>query len=595
MSAPLPSLRFARVPEESDVPIPPISVRYFYSSPLAIDDPLAPLPPPSSTANTTFKSAPRPFSNFDNAALEKAWLDVRQRTIKHAEEQRSEKRRSRSGTAGSSNTLSAGGPSLAALRKPPNLGRNKSHGPDSPSASPAIKPRAIPPGEGQGARRRSGSASGDASVAGSYRGGIDPGEGSLPTLEPSSITKNPFIRAPARLEAKGGDAGSRPTSVRPSARPIDSYNWGEDTFLSPDTPRDKSTVRESDTPKPAEASAAKVPVGVSRLHNVTFPEFQMEPIYWSPVGDIAPVIRGTWFYYENLLPVEPEIANLLESGYISLQVWTQTWTDELNSAVEVGAAGESKILHELWPQKTELPPSRPHSVQRSGSVLVENNLDIAATSPEKERQEIAATAGDLIDISTGTSGQDHRAAGTALWGRDGIIREYKTAGVLYANEKDAYILRPNLQPSEYHGRRPLANNIRKNRSVGVRVIRGFDQELWKRLHPVKKSARIKKARQGVSSSNAGISPELRQQVDPALAESERPEVTDLVLVIHGIGQKLSERVESYHFTHAINSFRREMNVELGDESVKMNLRKGMGGIMVLPVCLKCSTFSHYRS
>jgi hypothetical protein len=586
MPAPPSSLRFARIPDESHAIPPPISVRYFYSSPLAIDDPLAPLPPPSSTTTATFKHPPRPFSNFDNAALEKAWLDVRQRTIKHAEEHKSEKRRSRSGTAGSSNILLAGGPSLAALRKPATLGRNKSHGPDSPSASPLIKPRSIPPGDENTARRRSGTVSGEASVAGSYRGGTDTGEGSLPTVEPSSITGNPFIRAPARAEGRNADPGSRSTSVRPSARPLDSYNWGEDTFLPPDTPRDKSIARESDAPKPPTVPAAKVAVGVSRLHNVTFPEFQMEPIYWSPVGDIAPVVRGTWFYYENLLPVEPEIANLLEAGYISLQVWTQTWTDELNSAVEVGAAGETKILHELWPQKSEPPPSRPSSIRRSGSVLVENNLDITATSPEKERQEIAASAGDLIDISTGISGQDHKAAGTPMWGRDGIIREYKNAGVLYSNGRDAYILRPNLQPSEYHGRRPLANNIRKNRSIGVRVMRGFDQKLWERLHPTRRTAKMKKARAGVSSSSDGISPEFRQQVDPTIAESDRPEVTDLVLVIHGIGQKLSERVESYHFTHAINTFRREMNVELGDESVKLNLRREMGGIMVLPVCFE---------
>ncbi|KAK5136733.1 hypothetical protein LTR04_004514, partial [Oleoguttula sp. CCFEE 6159] len=82
---------------------------------------------------------------------------------------------------------------------------------------------------------------------------------------------------------------------------------------------------------------------------------------------------------------------------------------------------------------------------------------------------------------------------------------------------------------------------------------------------------------------SGAPPNRRQKSDPTLALSERPKVTDLVLVIHGIGQKLSERIESYHFTHAINSFRREVNVELGTSSVKANLRKDMGGIMVLPV------------
>ena len=50
-----------------------------------------------------------------------------------------------------------------------------------------------------------------------------------------------------------------------------------------------------------------------------------------------------------------------------------------------------------------------------------------------------------------------------------------------------------------------------------------------------------------------------------------------------IGQKLSEKVASYHFTYAINAFRREVNVELTDETVKPWLRKDLGNVMVLPV------------
>jgi pimeloyl-ACP methyl ester carboxylesterase len=60
-------------------------------------------------------------------------------------------------------------------------------------------------------------------------------------------------------------------------------------------------------------------------------------------------------------------------------------------------------------------------------------------------------------------------------------------------------------------------------------------------------------------------------------------VTDLVLVIHGIGQKFAERVESFHFTHAINAFRRAVNFELGREPVKSLLRPGQHGVMILPV------------
>jgi hypothetical protein len=94
---------------------------------------------------------------------------------------------------------------------------------------------------------------------------------------------------------------------------------------------------------------------------------------------------------------------------------------------------------------------------------------------------------------------------------------------------------------------------------------------------------LSKAEEGVSTSQAGAPLNARQKSDPTIALSNRPKVSDLVLVIHGIGQKLSERVESYHFTYAMNVLRREFNVELGTPAVKSHLRKDMGGVMLLPV------------
>jgi hypothetical protein len=575
-SAPNPYRRASGPSDESKPPR--INVRYFYTSPLAIDDPLSPVPLPVTGTATTSKQAPRPFSSFDNAALEKSWLEVRQKLLKQAAAAKNEQgQRSRAGTANSTQLTTA----LTALRKP------KSVASGSPANSPRIGPRKIPPNNDNLNRR-----SGDGSLSSSYRA-VELGEGSLPTVDTSSTTGNPFIRAPTRpektLELLGTSTKSRSTSARPTARPnsglIDSYNWGEDTFgVEPVQSRNQSKTREPLTPRLKEDKiSATIPVGVSRLHSVLFPSLQMEPIYWLPVKDVAPVQRATWFYADNMMPVETDVANLLELGYVEMQAWTETWKDELNSAIEVGAAGETKILHRLWPAKAKVKPAK------SGSSVIE--VDMTSGPPlspqddihDKEKREILATASELIDIANGPDGPDNKAAGITPWGRDGALRYYKTAGVIYANDKDAYILRPNLQPSDYYGRRPFAQHIRKGRNIGVRVVRGFDEILWGNLHRKQNSPSAKKAAEGVSSSAAGVSPNDRRETDPTLAESERPEVTDLVLVIHGIGQKLSERMESYHFTHSINSFRREANVELGNDKVKPSLRDDCGGIMILPV------------
>ncbi|KAF2089155.1 hypothetical protein K490DRAFT_38513 [Saccharata proteae CBS 121410] len=525
-------------------PAPAVPVRFFYTSPLAIDDPLSPLPPPATGASAVSKHPPRPFSVYDNEQLDVAWNDLRRKLLKYNEEAGGEKAtRKRGYTLPASREISqkrgqASG-TYGSLRERPTRGTGQDDGASSDDGLQIASLKAL-----------------DNTTE------LDLSTGT------SATTGNPFVRAPSRQ------------NIRPLAH-VDSYNWGDDG--DPSSPDSKSPKLQAKDNVP-EGPSAKVPVGISRLHEVVMPTLQMEPIYWSPVNDVAAVLRGTWFYKDSMLPVEPEIANLLEAGYVELQPWTQTWRDELESAVEVGADGEMKILHRLWPEKPlRRLDSRPGTSRDAEVTGFQSNLENIERSPEKDREDAVEHAADMIDISNGPDGPDNKAAGVATWGRDGRKRQYLTAGVIYADEKEAYILSEKLQPSSYYGRRPLANYIRKNRKIGVHVTRGFDQEIWDTLHPQKKGPKATKARENVSTSQSGAPPNRRQKYDAALAQSERPQVTDLVLVIHGIGQKLSERIESYHFTHAINALRREFNVELGTDSIKTHLRKDLGGIMVLPV------------
>lgn len=289
----------------------------------------------------------------------------------------------------------------------------------------------------------------------------------------------------------------------------------------------------------------------------------MEPIYWAPVNDVAAVVRATWFYKETMMPVEVDVANLLEAGYVTLRPWTQTWRDELDSAVSVGAEGEMKVLHRLWPDRVAARPSTATSLQAA------DGPDAAEKQPEDDVNQARAMiehftfSGYAADGAAGQSDiPDHRASGTTAYGRDGQQRRYHTAGIIYADSTEACILRPNLQPSAYYGRRPLANYIRRGRKLGVCVVRGFSQTAWDQLHRAPASTATHSA--------------------TADADHMQP-VTDLVLVIHGIGQKLSRRMESYHFTYAMNAFRRSMNFELRSDRARPYLRRDMGGIEVLPV------------
>lgn len=555
---------------------PEIPVRYFYTSPLAIDDPLSPLPPPP-TGTSTKRQPPRPFSEYDNDAIQESWLELRKKILKHNEEL---------GEKDSNGRGTPTNPAVARLKRKRGASTSSDEGsthgrdiPGSRSASRGQYSRSAEVAE----RRRPGSSGG--SQGPTLSGSLKALEiGQISPLEPAT-TGTPFIRAPSRGNIS---KAWKPAPLEGGNRPIiheqDSYKWDDDMEPALSLNKDKGPARRPSKPKAG--PSAKVPVGVSRLHHVVMDaeSIRMEPIYWSPLSDVAQIVRGTWFYKDSMMPVEVEVANMLEAGYLEMRPWTQTWKDELNSAVEVGAFGEMKILHTLWPEKPKQPDSRPSTSQQMLTTgLVQSTLPEEDDDPEKERREIVENACDLIDISTGPDGPDHKAAGDLQYGADGRKRLYLKAGVIFAKDDEAYILKPTLQPSDYYGRRPLANYIRKGRSIGVCVVRGFDQAIWDKLHPSKNTPKVDAAYKGVSSSHGGAPPNRRQKTDPELAQSERPKVTDLVLVIHGIGQKLSERMETFHFTHAMNAFRRETNVELGTPDVKRHLRESMGGIMVLPV------------
>jgi hypothetical protein len=158
---------------------------------------------------------------------------------------------------------------------------------------------------------------------------------------------------------------------------------------------------------------------------------------------------------------------------------------------------------------------------------------------------------------------------------------YSRADVFYKDGAAAFLLKPSQKPSAYYGRKPVAK-IMKGLTVGTPVVRGFDRAAWEKVHDKRASSRIKEVK--TESHVAGLRQATEQGGCPGCQlDKDRGQVTDLILMAHGIGQKLSDRVESFHFTHAVNSFRRDINIELERPSVKAVLRPEQNGIMVLPV------------
>lgn len=263
-----------------------------------------------------------------------------------------------------------------------------------------------------------------------------------------------------------------------------------------------------------------------------------------------------------MMPVDPAVANKLETGYRELRPYSETWQVELGCAVEVGPLGEEKVSHQLWPKM----PDSTNSKSIMTDHFVSGNPFCAARCYRGE----AAAEGTLLPEANEDTSEDLQTS-----------RKFAQYSVIYKDAKKAFLLKPSLRPSAYYGRRPVAKIV-KGVTVGIPVVRGFDDKAWERIH---QNQQVRPAKPQ-SAGSATSKPSGGTQRGPCAAceaEKERGQVTDLVLVIHGIGQKYAERVESFHFTHAINAFRRAINIELGSEAVRGVRRQGQNGIMVLPV------------
>ncbi|KAF7156658.1 hypothetical protein CNMCM5623_000331 [Aspergillus felis] len=475
---------------------PKVRAQFFYTSSLPIDDPLSALPPPSSSQIASNERAPpQPFSVKDNIALEEAWRDLRQTRKERAAGPKKPPsivrnasiavpgRESASDTGRSRHTGSRGDGSLTGIDESPPNGHTSSTN-DQPFRASRGESNDGVGGAGDGTswgrsqvgsaedigsdnhnqRKRGLSLSGQHNAAKRVAGTPSPSEnpsmggfegGSLPgkSSHDTSISGSPFARA--HIAQSQSPLGRSVESVSSkggnSEVPPEPYHAGSHHIVTKPSDLRNSVEQDSSSGGPIMEAGAVDQDDTSQLR------VPMKPIYWSPLHDESNVLRATWFYKNTMLPVETELANKLEDGYIYLKPWTDTWQDELNSCVENGADAEMKIVHKLWPKPDTKSSSTPTS--RPGS----------------------SGQGNAAPDSDSPTFEENRAAGGPT----------------------------------------------------------------------------------------------------ALTEAAKPFLNSSVIYVDG--QKLSERMESFHFTHAINAFRRNINMELNNEPVWHHVRRDHGGIMALPV------------
>lgn len=128
--------------------------------------------------------------------------------------------------------------------------------------------------------------------------------GTIPVRPPAAedgISGRPFVRVETEAASSGRStpaSSARHYAPAGGGTPADpsvssTHAKAADDLGTKPSNRAQSLSRDV---KMSPRDSVEIPVGISKLHMVSLPILQMKPIYWSPVNDIAIVLRATWFY-----------------------------------------------------------------------------------------------------------------------------------------------------------------------------------------------------------------------------------------------------------------------------------------------------------
>ncbi|RMZ81679.1 hypothetical protein DV737_g2352, partial [Chaetothyriales sp. CBS 132003] len=330
----------------------------------------------------------------------------------------------------------------------------------------------------------------------------------------------------------------------------------------------------------SKVTSTRVPVNEDFLFDVHVEKRELEPVYW--LGPVYEVKRGTWFYQEGsaLRPCEENLANQLEEGYLKVAPWRRP-----------------KLA---LSKSTSQPRSRPES----------------ATGEVGSGQKPAGTA------TPTEGGQLDSAAENGLSNVYRLFGAYMSTTATYMDGAVAY-----LAQDDFMSRVSSTVYERFGSYGGTKVVRGWSDLSSKAVEgkaaatqekpksklsemetvdDVQEGTEVRPRRNALQrqlSSLAGLGEGSNSEVDAQKEADEEQEremedarekdgddqsrqIDHLVLVTHGIGQRLGLRLDSINFVHDVNTLRKTMKAvyESAPDLQAISGDPKNCRVQVLPIC-----------
>jgi hypothetical protein len=384
-------------------------------------------------------------------------------------------------------------------------------------------------------------------------------------------------------------------------------------------------------------SCTKVPVNEDYLFNVEIETRELAPAYW--LGPVYDVKRGTWFE-PNGNPCDEHLATQLEEGYLKVKPWRLAKPAEKRSASQPRSRPTSLNMKVTDDYRKELGrlnqrDSTSNPVTPKGSF--ENLRQEAERDAEKDAVEPAAA--DTISTPPDESSRTYRLFGSHMnsvvtyqdettawiltddmWARMGSTLYQRFAGgAHYAGQK---YIRGYIDPAKKKDAKPMKDEGKKDteRPTTPSLAYGEDND----KHPVgphseagsdagsdgaplerddsPSEKRVRNLERQMSSlmtdDSAQQEEEIRKRDEREMREDYKDqshgeqgrEIEHVLLVTHGIGQRLGMRMESINFIHDVNSLRKSIKAvysassDLQALNSEVNKEVKNSRIQVLPIC-----------
>lgn len=322
----------------------------------------------------------------------------------------------------------------------------------------------------------------------------------------------------------------------------------------------------------------KVPVNEDYLFDVDIENRELGPAYW--LGPIYSVCRGSWFYVEGsvLRPCDENLGLQLEEGYIKTKPWTLPTEQPRSSSrsrplsgsfgfSNASASSETapgnplgsvQQLQEKELEKAPVPQQNPALTHR----LFGSHLNSFVTYQDANTGYIVTD--DFLSRMSGTMYQ--RFAGGAHFSGTKVVRGFTDLAAKKVKEAK----QAGAAADEAIG----ADSRRSSKTIVASEEKIVDEQAntpqetdvesrpQSRLHTLERqmSSLITSAYENPASQDEQArqreEDEIRDDYNNTPGDDQDREIEHIVLITHGIGQRLGARFETFNFIHDVNEMRK---------------------------------------